>query len=251
MRAPAALLVATARLDLLRWCAQAHPRNPLLTVEFRDRAPPCARHRPVDAACLGRVPPGHSHATRNALKGNGLRSVAFGGSASSPSSAADLVKLQLVLRCGQRPGVCGRRCRQLPAHTCNPLTAALCTICCCTALWDRPPPPSPSAAQSPPPSSPPPALFLDDSVQLSAAAAAAGRCQAARSYSWRRPTWLRRRSSAPCALAIFGRLRRVARALSGGSGGAARLACSPGGLRRAYVKKVLASQRVFSRCTSA
>ena len=48
--APTALLIATARLDVLRWCAQADPRNPLPTVEFRDRAPPCARHRPVDAA---------------------------------------------------------------------------------------------------------------------------------------------------------------------------------------------------------
>ena len=180
---------------------------------------------------------GRSHTTRGALPGDALSLLKFGGSASSPSSAAEIVEMQLVLRCGQRPGVCGRRCRQLPAHTCKPLTAALCLICCCTAPWARPPPPSPSAAQSPPPSSPPPALFLDDSVQLSAAAAAAGRCQAARSYSRRPPKWLRRRSSAPCAVAIFGRLRRVARALSGGSGGAARLACSPGGLRRVYVKK--------------
>ena len=79
--------------------------------------------------------------------------------------------------------------------------------------------------------------FLDDWVLLSAAAAAAGRCQTARSCSRRRAQWLRRRSSAPCAMVIFGRLRRVARALSGGSGGAARLACSPGGLRRVHVKK--------------
>ena len=47
---------------------------------------------------------GRSYATRGALQGDALSLLAFGGSASSSSSAADFVEMQLVLRCGQCSG---------------------------------------------------------------------------------------------------------------------------------------------------
>ena len=62
-----------------------------------------------------------------------LSLLAFGGSASSPSSAADFVEMQLVLRCGRCSGARGCRCPAALACTCSPLTFAL--RCNCAAAY--------------------------------------------------------------------------------------------------------------------
>ena len=247
MGAPTALLIATARLDVLRWCAQADPRNPLPTVEFRDRAPPCARHRPVDAACLGRAHSQVSHETRGALQGDALSLLAFGGSASSPSSAADFVEMQLVLRCGRCSGARGCRCPAALACTCSPLTFAL--RCNCAAAYfevDECHHPHRGRARG----------RLRGGMRalsrrlrspLVAATAAAGGCQGA----WSCEAAAKAPVLAQARCSFVRAAWAVCLRASGGFGGAARLACSQLAACVVYGKKCCASLRI-SRvvCTS-
>ena len=93
---------------------------------------------------------GRLHATRGALQGDALTLLAFGGSASSPSSAAVLVEMQLVLRCGRCSGAPG--CRR---HSCPPAPAAHLPLpcvaletCCCSVLRGRRAPSPPSRTSS-------------------------------------------------------------------------------------------------------
>ena len=148
LRAPAALLVATARLAVLRWCAQARPRNPLLTFEFRDSAPPCARHRPVDTACLGHAPRrSFAHdwrcATRRRAQPPQVRRqrflTEFGSRLRRDAARA---ALRTMLRCVRV------RSPQLLACTCSPLTFALRWSCCCSVLRGRRAPSPPSRTRS-------------------------------------------------------------------------------------------------------
>ena len=245
--APTALLIATARLDVLRWCAQADPRNPLPTVEFRDRAPPCARHRPVDAACLGRAHSQVSHETRGALQGDALSLLAFGGSASSPSSAADFVEMQLVLRCGRCSGVCG--CGR---HSCSPAPAAHLPLPCVGVVAaayfevdERHHPHRGRARGSLRGGMR--ALSRRLRSPLVAATAAAGGCQGA----WSCEAAAKAPVLAQARCSFVRAAWAVCLRASGGLGGAARLACSQLAACVVYGKKCCASLRI-SRvvCTS-
>ena len=93
--------------------------------------------RPADSARARVARSQIYHEEGSALLGVALSLLEVGGSPSSPASAASGDEVQHVGPCGQRPGMCGCRCPQLPVCTCNPLTAALRSTRCCRELRGR------------------------------------------------------------------------------------------------------------------